>query len=42
MSENDLTRILIEDLDEEILSKMPDWFRTLRETYQRQKMRNVD
>jgi len=26
-------KILSEDIDEEILSRMPDWFRTLRRAY---------
>ena len=39
---NDPIRILMEELDEEVLSRMPDWFRTLREAYKKQKMRNVD
>jgi len=25
--------ILVEDIDEEILERMPEWFRFLRETY---------
>jgi len=29
----DLTRILCEDLDEEILDKMPEWFKVLRQAY---------
>jgi len=34
MSEEDNpTRIVVEDIDEEILSKMPDWFKILREAY---------
>jgi len=32
--EDDLARILVEDIDEEILSKMPDWFKILREAYE--------
>jgi hypothetical protein len=28
-----LTSILTEDIDEEILAKMPEWFRRLREAY---------
>jgi len=39
---NGLTRILDEDMDEELLSKMPNWFRFLREAYEKQRMRNVD
>jgi len=30
---NNLKRILIEDIDEEILKKMPEWFRVLRDAY---------
>jgi len=40
--ENDLAGILVEDIDEETLSKMPDWFKVLREAYEKQKMTNVD
>jgi hypothetical protein len=27
--------ILLEEMDEEILSRMPEWFRVLREAYQK-------
>jgi hypothetical protein len=30
-----LTSILTEDIDEEILAKMPEWFRRLREAYKK-------
>jgi hypothetical protein len=29
----EIKRILIEDIDEEILDKMPEWFRILRDKY---------
>ncbi|MEM5834862.1 MAG: hypothetical protein QXQ69_03385 [Candidatus Aenigmatarchaeota archaeon] len=29
----EIKRILLEDLDEEILEKMPEWFRILRDKY---------
>lgn len=28
-----IKRILLEDLDEEVLEKMPEWFRILRDKY---------
>ena len=39
--EDDLARILVESIDEEILSKMPDWFKILREAYE-EKVANVN
>jgi|YelNatPaOPRAMG01_1025707.scaffolds.fasta_scaffold787052_1 hypothetical protein len=29
----EIKRILMEDIDEEILDKMPEWFRILRDKY---------
>jgi|GEM_PF-3367867 hypothetical protein len=29
----EIKRILVEDIDEEILDKMPEWFRILRDKY---------
>ena len=40
--EDDLARVLVEDVDEEILSEMPNWFKVLREAYEKQKIMNVD
>jgi len=31
----DLTSILTEEIEEEILSMMPEWFKTLRKAYAR-------
>jgi len=30
----ELFEILVEDVDENVLNKMPEWFRILRETFQ--------
>lgn len=35
MSDDELS-ILKEDIDEEVLSRMPEWFRILRENYKKQ------
>lgn len=35
-----LTNILCEDLDEEVLKRMPIWFRVLREAYAKQSRKN--
>jgi len=40
--ENDQARILVENIDDEILSRMPGWFRILRETYEKRKTMNID
>ena len=32
----DITEVLTEDLDEEVLKRMPPWFRILREAYVKQ------
>jgi hypothetical protein len=32
----DITKVLTEDVDEEILKRMPLWFRILKEKYARQ------
>jgi hypothetical protein len=29
----EIKRILVEDIDQEILDKMPEWFRILRDNY---------
>jgi hypothetical protein len=29
----EIKRILVEDIDQEILDKMPEWFRILRDKY---------
>jgi hypothetical protein len=34
MNNKDLISVLIEEIDEEILSKMPAWFKVLRKAYQ--------
>ena len=31
--DKEIKRILLEDIDEEILEKMPEWFRILRNKY---------
>jgi len=38
MKKEDLTCILTEEIDEEILSKMPEWFRILREEYKKKNL----
>jgi hypothetical protein len=30
----EIERILLEDVDEEVLSKMPEWFRVLKRSYE--------
>jgi len=30
---SEIKRILVEDIDQEILDKMPEWFRILRDKY---------
>ena len=32
---DDVTTILVEDIDEEILKRMPEWFKILRRVYYR-------
>jgi len=39
--EDNLTGIVVEDIDEEILSKMPDWFRMLREAIKTKRDRDA-
>jgi hypothetical protein len=39
MSNKDLVSVLIEEIDREILSKMPVWFKVLRKAYQDRKIR---
>ena len=36
----DITEVLTEDLDEEVLKKMPLWFRILKEEIARQALKN--
>jgi len=31
--DREIKRILLEDIDEEILEKMPEWFKVLRDKY---------
>lgn len=38
MNNKDIIEFLAEDLDEEILKKMPLWFRRLRKAYIRRKL----
>lgn len=35
MTEKQIICILIDEIDEDILSRMPSWFRMLREHYQK-------
>lgn len=35
--EEDPKAVLVEDIDEEVLSKLPLWFRRLRKAYQKSK-----
>ena len=37
--DEDIVSVLTEDLDEETLSKMPSWFRALREGYRKASLR---
>jgi hypothetical protein len=32
--DREIKRILLEDIDEEVLSKMPEWFRVLKRSYE--------
>jgi len=32
--DREIERILLEDVDEEVLSKMPEWFRVLKRAYE--------
>ena len=32
--DKEIKRILLEDIDEEILEKMPEWFRLLKRSYE--------
>lgn len=38
MKDEDITEVLTEDLDEEVLKMMPLWFRRLKEAYARRKL----
>lgn len=42
MENAELIRVLVEDLDEEVLKRMPLWFRRLREAYARRRLRTFD
>jgi predicted phosphoribosyltransferase len=35
--DKEVKRILLEDIDEEVLSKMPEWFRVLKRAYKKRK-----
>jgi len=37
----EITEILTEELDEEILGRMPEWFRILREGYKKRQLRQM-
>lgn len=37
MKKKDLLEILDEDIDEEVLARMPEWFKKLREEYRKRK-----
>ena len=37
----DLTRILYEDLDEEVLERMPEWFRALKEAHEKNHLKLI-
>jgi len=37
----EITEILTEELDEEILERMPEWFRILREVYKKRQLRQM-
>jgi len=39
MKNAELIKVLVEDLDEEILKRMPLWFRRLREAYAKKRSR---
>lgn len=38
MKDKDMTEVLTEDLDEEVLERMPLWFKRLREAYMKRKL----
>jgi hypothetical protein len=38
MKDKDITEVLTEDLDEEVLKMMPLWFRRLREAYTKRRL----
>ena len=33
--DKEIKRILLEDIDEEVLEKMPEWFKILRDRYKK-------
>jgi len=39
MTDEGMTNLLTGEMDEDVLAKMPDWFRFLRENYQKSKGR---
>jgi hypothetical protein len=34
-SKNDAIRVLVEDIDKEVLEQMPEWFKRLRDGYEK-------
>lgn len=38
MKEEDVTEILREDMDEELLKRMPLWFRRLKEAHEKKRL----
>lgn len=34
-SKNDAATVLLEDIDEEVLEQMPEWFRILKKAYRK-------
>ena len=38
MKDKDVTEVLTEDLNEEVLKRMPLWFRRLRKAYAKRKL----
>jgi hypothetical protein len=34
-SDKDAISVLLEDIDEEVLERMPEWFRKLKDSYER-------
>jgi len=42
MKKKNPLEILDEDINEEVLVRMPEWFRKLREEYRKQKFQDLD
>jgi len=42
MKKKNPLEILDEDINEEVLARMPEWFRKLREEYRKQKFQDLD